>query len=75
MRWISKIIGFTLRWTAKFKRVREVVAEADKLLSHDREISGERKRHQALNRLRVEFPSSPANELALLLEIAVQETK
>lgn len=75
MRWIIKAIGLALKLSAKFKRVREVVREADKLVSHGAEVNGERKRHQALNQLRVEFPSSSVRELALLLEIAVQEIK
>lgn len=59
----------------KLFRVRELVVWADSIRLKDKELSGERKRHQVINQLISEFPGVPTRDLSYLIEIVLQETK
>lgn len=74
--WLVKALKWALRKIVKpdplFEQVKGLVKWADEEFG---EIRGGRKRDQVLNRLIDAYPEKRERDLALLIELAIQETK
>jgi hypothetical protein len=74
---LVKVLMWTLKQVVspdpRLVRVRELVVWANELRVRDQEVTGERKRHQVLNRLVEEFPDAKRRDLALMIEQVLQE--
>ena len=69
------MVKFLYRSRPELHRTAQLVKEweAVKLDRAGKEVSGERKRNQVLNRLASEFPETPKKSLSLFIELVVQE--
>jgi len=70
---LEKLLRFLKSYNPEYARAKELILWAETLRSHDKLVSGERKRNQVLNRLVSEFPDSRHKDLALLVEQVLQE--
>jgi hypothetical protein len=64
-KWLVRLL---FKADPKLAKVRELMAEIEA-----NDISGERKRSWVLNNLRTLFPDTPPRDLALLIELVMQE--